>query len=165
MNKNIIVNAICGVAGTVVGGVCGYFVAHKKAEKERARDLQETREYYKQKYGSGRYKVNIPEGVANEKPEEEPEPEVAEEEESMAYVIRPQDFDELEEYKAICLNLYSDGYLVTSAGEILDESAESLIGKENMRKFGTYETDTLHLRNDATKTDYEIIMQDEKYIE
>lgn len=79
------------------------------------------------------------------------------------YVITPDEFGELDEYDTVSLVYYADKYLATYDGEIV-EDIEETIGFESLNHFGEYEDDTVFVRNDVLKHDYEI-MQDESNFE
>lgn len=79
------------------------------------------------------------------------------------YAITPDEFGELDEYDTVSLVYYADKYLATYDGEII-EDIEDTIGFESLNHFGDYEDDTVFVRNDVLKHDYEI-MQDESNFE
>lgn len=78
------------------------------------------------------------------------------------YVIPPDEFSEFEDYEAISLTYYSDGYLADDMDELV-EDIEGTIGLESLNHFGEYEDDTVFVRNDALKCDYEICMDVRRY--
>lgn len=83
-----------------------------------------------------------------EEPEETPE----------HYTIDPNEFGEFEDYRRIFLTYYADGVLADSDDEILDdEDIENSIGTDFADYFGEYEDDSVHIRNDRLKCDYEIL--------
>ena len=78
------------------------------------------------------------------------------------YVIPPDEYDEFEDYEAISLTYYSDGFLADDMDELV-EDIEGTIGFQSLEHFGEYEDDTVVVRNDALKCDYEICMDTRKY--
>lgn len=73
------------------------------------------------------------------------------------YLIPPEEFDEIEGYTTVTLTYYNDGVLANMWDSPLDEDEiEELVGSDFMEHFGVYEDDTVYIRNDALKTDYEI---------
>ena len=71
------------------------------------------------------------------------------------YVITPDEFDEHEDYEVETLTLYADGVLTDWYDEPIDD-VDEYVGKESLTRFGEYEKDTVYVRNEAHKTDYEI---------
>lgn len=71
------------------------------------------------------------------------------------YVISPDEFDEMD-YKVRTLTYYDDDVLTDENGKIIHD-AEKLVGTEALKSFGQYEDDSVFVRNDALKTDYEIL--------
>lgn len=81
-------------------------------------------------------------------------------------VIAPDEFGEMDEYDQISLTYYADGTLTDEADRALDErEVEETIGRENLRHFGEYEPDSVFVRNDRLKADYEILLSRGSYAE
>lgn len=78
------------------------------------------------------------------------------------YVIPPEDFGEVEEYDTESLTYYEDGVLADNNDEIID-NVDELIGEESLTHFGEYEDDSVFVRNDALKCDYEILRDLRRY--
>lgn len=79
------------------------------------------------------------------------------------HVISPEEFGELD-YKMKSLTLYSDGVLVSENG-IPIQDVEGTVGKDSLKHFGEYEDDSVFVRNDAKKIDYEILYDLRKFDE
>ena len=79
-----------------------------------------------------------------------------------SYVISPNEFGEFEEYNQISLTYYADQILADENGEII-EDVDGVIGMESLTHFGEYEDDSVFVRNDILKCDYEILMDDKNY--
>ena len=79
------------------------------------------------------------------------------------YVIPPDEFDELG-YDTVTLTYYADKVLVDEYDNRI-EDVESLIGEESLTHFGEYEDDSVYVRNDIYKTDYEILLDIGTYAE
>ena len=85
--------------------------------------------------------------------------------ENKPYVIAPSEFDE-NGYKTKTLFYYNDDVVTDDRGKVLSEnSIEKLIGKESLTTFGQYESDSVFVRNDDLKTDYEILADERNYHE
>lgn len=84
--------------------------------------------------------------------------------EDRPYVIRPDEFD-TNDYHITTLSYYKDGVVADyDTGEVLsDEEVENLVGLESLTRFGEYEEDSVFVRNDSRKTDYQILRDEEAY--
>lgn len=80
------------------------------------------------------------------------------------YVISPDEFDELDDYQTSSLTYYADGVLEDDFGEVI-EDIDALVGRESLTHFGEYEDDSVFVRNDELKIDYEILLDLRKYSE
>lgn len=78
------------------------------------------------------------------------------------YVISPDEFMELGNYEAISLTYYADNILADDEDEII-EDYENTIGEGSLDHFGEYEDDSVFVRNDALKCDYEILRDQRRY--
>lgn len=79
------------------------------------------------------------------------------------YVISPDEFDELD-YDTETLTYYADKVLADDFDHPI-EDVESLVGEESLTHFGEYEDDSVYVRNDQYKTDYEILLDIRTYKE
>ena len=82
------------------------------------------------------------------------------------YIIPPSDFGEDDEYEVSTLVCYADGVITESDnGEIVDD-VEGAIGDCDVRAhFGEYEDDSVFIRNEERKVDYEILRDTDNYYE
>ena len=78
------------------------------------------------------------------------------------YVITPDDFGEFDDYERISLIYYADGVLADDCDELVDD-VDEIVGEESLTHFGEYEDDSVFVRNDAKKCDYEILLDQRKY--
>lgn len=72
------------------------------------------------------------------------------------YVISPEEFGEDDEYAQITLTWYADGILADDADRPVAD-IETVVGEEFWTHFGEYSNDSVYIRNDARKCDYEIL--------
>lgn len=72
------------------------------------------------------------------------------------YVISPDDFGELDDYNRISLTYYADGTLEDEDREVIDD-VDDLIGADSLMHFGEYEDDSVFVRNEYLRTDFEIL--------
>jgi phage terminase Nu1 subunit (DNA packaging protein) len=78
------------------------------------------------------------------------------------YVISPDEFGEFDDYEKISLTYYADQVLADEDDELV-EDIEETVGFESLNAFGEYEDDSVFVRNDRLKCDYEILLDQRKY--
>lgn len=178
--KNEITNLLMFVAGAAVGTVVTWKVVKTKYERKADEEIKSMQEYYE---GRVKSEQNEPKAVEPEEPKVEPDPDEEERVEYSnmvkelgysneeggpvnvglkPYVIAPDEFGELEHYQQITLFYHSDGILVDEDEEVIDDIDET-IGVESLKHFGEYEDDSVFVRNDRTRTDYEILLDESKF--
>lgn len=79
------------------------------------------------------------------------------------YVISPDEFGEFEEYEKISLTYYADGVLADDGDEVVDD-VEDIVG-DALDHFGEYEDDSVFVRCDERKCDYEILLDQRTFAE
>lgn len=77
------------------------------------------------------------------------------------YVISPDEFGEDEEYDQVELTYYSDGILADEDDTILN--IEEVIGRKSIERIGDYEDDAVHVKNEARKIYYEVLVDERTY--
>lgn len=81
------------------------------------------------------------------------------------YVISPDEFGESDNYTQISLTYYSkDDILADDEDEII-EDVEDTVGNDFVDHFGEYEDDSVFIRNDRLRCDYEICRDNRSYYE
>lgn len=78
------------------------------------------------------------------------------------YVISPEAFGDMDDYETVSLTYYSDGILADDADNII-EDVDDTVGKGSLETFGEYEDDSVFVRNERLKCDYEILLDTRKY--
>lgn len=186
MNRSVLRNVFMFAVGASIGSLVTWKLMDEKYKQLADQEIESMREYYKDKY-QGTYEQLTLDDVLDEN-EEEPEideEEVKECEEvienlgytnyadmlkpskevdnvAMPYVISPEDFTEIPDYKAISLTYFSDGVLTDNQYTPV-EDVDDVVGLDSLDHFGDYEDDAVHVRNDRLKTDFEIILDPRKY--
>lgn len=184
MNKTI--NFMMFVLGVAVGSVVTWRYVEKKYEQIAQDEIDSVKEVFSKreaeftedtevqiKADNARGKSSIIEYVAHlreqgytnysdmvdEKPEE-----VKEEPMSIdkPYVITPEEFGDLDDYETISLTYYADQILADDNDVIVDD-IEDVVGFDSLNSFGEYEDDSVFVRNDRLKCDYEILLDQRKY--
>ena len=86
--------------------------------------------------------------------------------EEKPYVIRPEEFGEVDGYEEITLIYYADGYLADENLELIEgDDIDDTVGADFASHFGEYEDDSVFIRNDYRECDYEILMSARDYEE
>ena len=78
------------------------------------------------------------------------------------YVISPDEFGEFDDYETISLTYYQDGTLADDNDQVIDD-VNDIIGNDSLTHFGEYEDDSVFVRNDKMKCDYEILYDRRSY--
>jgi len=177
MNKKI--NFLMFVLGVAVGSVVTWQYVEKKYERiaqdeidsvdSNDKFIEEDRikaDNAKEKPSIIEYAARLREqgytnysDIVDEKPEEVKEKSMSVDK---PYVIAPEEFGELDDYDTISLTYYADEVLVDDNDEIV-EDIENVVGFDSLNSFGEYEDDSVFVRNDRLKCDYEILLDQRKY--
>lgn len=78
------------------------------------------------------------------------------------YVISPEEFDENDDYETVSLTYYNDGVLADTITDEEIEDPEEMVG-EFESHFGEFEDDSVFVRNDQLRCDYEILKDDRNF--
>lgn len=184
MNKN---NLFVFVAGAAVGSLVTWMFMKEKIELLKA-ELDEMDEYYVRcdEYDSEEsldeeeeahdttvnslhVKPDIMEyakrvqdrgyvDYSGGKPAAEPK---AEDNVERPYVISPEEFGEIG-YDQVSLTYYADEVLTDQDGDII-EDVDDIVGRDSLETFGDYEDDSVFVRDDRRKVDYEILADPRHY--
>lgn len=100
--------------------------------------------------------------VKNYKPQETEKEEKPEEGNLLKpYVISPDEFAD-SEYDVKTLNWYADGVLADDEYNVIKD-IKGYVGDDALNSFGLYELDTVYVRNEKYKIDYEILLDERNY--
>ncbi len=79
------------------------------------------------------------------------------------YIIIPEEFsDDFEDYEKITLTYYADHFLADDNDQLI-ENIDDIVGFESLNCFKKYEDDSVFVRNDRLKCDYEILLDQRTY--
>lgn len=170
---------IAFIAGAAIGSAVAWGFAKKKYEEIAREDIDSVREYFFKKYSDAEDSEDT--ASPEEKPHiEDQKPDIMEyaarlgkqgyksydnfskEKEEVGtpgekpYVISPDEFGEIEDYSKISLSYYADGVLCDDMDVPVDHIDE-IVGADYADHFGEYEDDSVFIRNDARRCDYEIL--------
>lgn len=174
------------VAGACIGSLATWQYANKKFEEKLHEEVESVKEVYgyhsnvkdveeaREAADKAKEKPSITEYASkvakldytaySEKPETitADVKEDTEEVEDKPYVISPDEFGEIPEYTQISLSYFAD-LIVADDDYVIIEDVEDVIGFDSLNHIGEYEDDSVHVRNDRLKCDYEILVDHRKY--
>ncbi len=176
------------VLGAAVGSVVTWQYTKKKYEQIAQEEIDSVKEIFSRRESAADVEIVTPEPQTAKvgKPEEKPDiseyaarleregytnysnasaGEKKEEREAMEmkpYVISPDEFGEFEDYERISLSYYADQILADEDDEKV-EDVDNVVGLESLTHFGEFEDDSVFVRNDRLKCDYEILLDQRTY--
>lgn len=80
------------------------------------------------------------------------------------YVISPDEFDEHDDYEVVSLLYFNDKVLTDERYNVI-EDVEGMVGEDSLNHFGEYEDDSVFVRDDEKKVDYEILLDSRDFSE
>ena len=152
MIKEIVIFSV----GAAVGGFAVWSCCKGKYEQIAREEIDEVKAHYEKRQRDLECFKSAVEQNGYETVLKEngyiPEDDVHEE---TPYVIPPNEFGEFEDYGQISLSFYADGVLADENDEPVDIE---MVGSKNLKYFGVYEDDSVYVRSDVRKCDYEILL-------
>lgn len=183
--KNTLSKALIFAAGAAVGAVTTWKLLETKYRVQAIQEAEEIREYYREKYGEDEGEATEEVEEADDEADPNDKPDIHEyaamvlgegytnysanekqkgvKDMAKPYVIAPEEFGETD-YKTVSLTYYKDEVLADGRNKIVKNVAD-VVGSDFADHFGEYEDDSVFVRNDAKKTDYEILLDDRAYSE
>lgn len=182
MYKDLLTKGLIFVAGVACGAVASWKIVKSKYERITEEEIESVKEAF-----SGVDTASEPSGdskneehydAAKEELEEYKEmveetgystksDDKKEEEEDMEgdkpYVITPEEYGDCD-YTMVSLTLYEDGTITNDQDKIVT-NVDELVGNESLDHFGEYEDDSVFVRNDKLKIDFEILKDYRNYSE
>ena len=174
------------VAGAVVGGIATWQYTKKKYEQIAQEEIDSVKEVFKtineEKRSIRDWSEYEDDGEEDDENEEQRKSNVTSYKNLLvsngysnpspstqipvdrAYVIKPDEFGEFEDYETISLFYTKDGVLLDDRYERVDDP-DFTISMESLDHIGDYEDDCVHVRNDRLKADYEILVEERTYSE
>ena len=184
--KNTLVNVLMFAAGAAIGSAVTWKIVETKYKKIAKEEIDSVKEVYSNK-GFGMPDIPEDEAIGSIKEEtdaikkecdaiienmgyrdysnankEEKGGSDPMEKIDKPYVISPEEFDELAGYEPISLIYFADDVLTDDNYELV-EDVDNVVGLDSLTTFGTYEDDSVFVRNDRLKADYEILRDTRKY--
>lgn len=84
------------------------------------------------------------------------------------YVIPPEEFGEFDDYETLSLYYfvgYPDEKVLADEDYEIIEDVDNIVGVDALTHFGEYEEDSVYVRNDRLRCDYEILLDEHCYDE
>ena len=167
-------NKLVGILSFAVGGAVGFAAANKLMKDKYEQLVQDEIDSVKAAF---RKEHPLPEKKERPKPTEKERKAYSEYTSKLGYteekkpapvqephIISPEEFGDQDEYDEISLTYYADGTVTDDNDRAMSEDeVEETIGKESLTHFGEYEDDSIFVRNDRLKADYEVLMDQRSY--
>ena len=83
-------------------------------------------------------------------------------ENAKVYVIPPESFGETD-FETVSLSYYADKVLVDDTKHEVITNVDELVGRNSLETFGEYEDDSVFVRNENLKKDFEILLDMRNY--
>lgn len=175
MNKETLNNIIALFVGAGIGSAVTWKLVKNKYKDLAQAEIDSVKEVYKRKeqHFAGcrneklessdedrlRYEKTIDDmGYDNISEEKEEVNKEEDEEMHTPYVISPEDYDTLDDYETESLIYYEKDHVLTDERDNVIKNVDDLIGEESLNHFGEFEDDSVFVRNDQLKTDFEICL-------
>ena len=169
--SSILSKALIFTAGVAVGTAVTWVLVKDKYEKRATEEINEIRNFYFNKKEEETITDTEEEDDEDENKGDD-QPQLFEsryfyerkegDEVVPPYVISPDEFDEVG-YKTESLYWYNDHVLAYVLNGEIVEDIDSLVGEDSLTHFGEYEEDSVFVRNEDLRTDFEILRADENY--
>ena len=161
-------NLLIFALGAAMGAFVSYEIAKRKFSELAQEEIKSVKDVYAQR-AAAREKPDLSEFSDIVKDEgyssgaTEDEKPVKKSNDKPPYVISSDDFGTIDDYEQIGLTLYSDGVLADEDDEVV-EDVEKTIGTHKPSELEAFlNGDSLFIRNETLKADYEILFDTRKY--
>lgn len=168
-------------AGALIGSAATWYFVKDKYEKLAQEEIDSVKETFKKSYEDQevkheeeihevekKYYNSLAQNYGYEKKsrpetilEEDEEEEVKKMDEP--YVIKPYEFGDYIDYEQISLLYFADGVLADEDTLDVIDDIEETVGEYFADHFGEYEEDSVYVRNDAKRCEYEILKDERQY--
>lgn len=169
-------NAVMFLTGAACGAAIAWHYAKKKYEQIAQEEIDSVKEAFQKREADADTVQKEQRAVNLQKIPEKPDiseyasilhnhgysEEVVSKLGSDPYVISPEEFGAIDDYEQISLSYYADQILADENDELV-EDIENVVGVESLTHFGEYEDDSVFVRNDRLRCDYEILMDTRNY--
>lgn len=162
MNK--IFSAVAFAVGAAAGVAAAWAYAKKRYERIAQEEIDSVKEAFSRKEARRKKEEESREDTNDGYSEEKTDKKVARtiRQPEGPYVITPEDFGTRDDYETVSLIYYADHVLADEEGVPVRDVAAS-VGTAALSRFGEYEDDSVFVRNDRLRCDYEILMDYRKH--
>lgn len=173
MNK-VVIFSLGAVAGATAGALVTWKLIEQKYKTIADEEIEAVREYYKDKkeekmgnpYAEEYFKVDELDNAKNNYTKQITDLGYADEDPTVItvpYVISPDEFGDTQYYDIKSFTYYADDVLVDEDGDIVADPTD-IVG-DALAHFGEFEDDAVHVRNQNTECDYEILKSEKTFSE
>ena len=168
-------------AGALIGSAATWYFVKDKYEKLAQEEIDSVKETFKKSYEDQEVKheeeihkvenkyYNALAQDYNYEKKSRPEAILEEDEEEEVrkmdepYVIKPYEFGDYIDYEQISLLYFADGVLADEDTLDVIDDVEETVGEYFADHFGEYEEDSVYVRNDTKRCEYEILKDERQY--
>lgn len=168
-------------AGALIGSAATWYFVKDKYEKLAQEEIDSVKETFKKSYEDQEVKheeeihkvenkyYNVLAQDYNYEKKSRPETILEEDEEEEVrkmdepYVIKPYEFGDYIDYEQISLLYFADGVLADEDTLDVIDDVDETVGEYFADHFGEYEEDSVYVRNDAKRCEYEILKDERQY--
>lgn len=171
--NNKLANTLAFIAGAGIGVAATWQFFKKKYKQIADEEIESVKQHFPRKEvtATSKEKVNNNETEAEKQEYKEivedlnyNHSEENKNPDSKICVIPPESVGEHDDYDIVSLTYYADDVLVNEFDKPVKD-IEALVGYDSLQRFGEYEDDAVHVRNETLKTDFEILRDMRTYSE
>lgn len=154
--------------GAAVGSVVTWGVLKNRYEQRTREEIESVKDSFAKAYGDDKYEEehDISEEAEALMSDLGYRPSEKEDEKDMndnISVISPDEFADDPNYECVTLFYYHRDRVLAYENDEPVENPEELVGPDALGSFGEYEDDSVFVKNDNTKTYYEILLSDKDF--
>lgn len=176
--KSILSSFLIFTAGAAIGSVVTWKLVKTKYEQIAQEEIESVKETFARRMGRDKKeeesvekenKFEIPkspervryEDIIDEHSYDYPRED--DDEIDRPIIISPDEFGEAFGYETVSLSYYAGDNVLTDELDEIIYDVEGTVGSDFASHFGEYEDDSVHVRNDKLKIDYEILLDPSSY--
>lgn len=176
--KGILSSFLIFTAGAAIGSVVTWKLVKTKYEQIAQEEIESVKEAFARRAGRDKKEEDKPveqekkieltvnperiryEDIIDEQNYDYPR---EDDDHEKPYVISPEEFGEVFGYETVNLSFYAGDNVLTDELDDIIYDVEGTVGLDFADHFGEYEDDSVHVRNDKLKIDYEILLDPSSY--
>lgn len=175
--KSILSSFLIFTTGAAIGSVVTWKLVKTKYERIAQEEIESVKETFAKRMGRDKNEEvedkkennfeipKSPERIRYEDIIDEQSYEYPREDDDVdkPYIIAPDEFGEVFGYETVSLSYYAGDNVLTDELDDIIYDVEGTVGEDFASHFGEYEDDSVHVRNDKLKIDYEILLDPSSY--